>query len=231
MKNHTKKRKFGFRSRQSKMVFGYPSASLKKIFKMSDESDDDFGPRPIPLEQPIPFNDLEDGQKNKRRRMNSEWNDFYLQQLPKAEYYEHSYMHRDIVTHIVVSKATEFVITGSCDGHVKFWKKMSRGIEFVKHYQAHLGSIHSMVLSSDEKQLVTTSSDRMIKFFEIVGFDMSNMISVDYVPFAAVWLSSLTTLSDRVGISDKNSNKIRIYKATGNSEPLHEVSIHSSPVM
>jgi hypothetical protein len=50
-------------------------------------------------------------------------------------------MHRDVVTHICVSKPTEFVVTASNDGHVKFWKKMAETIEFVKHYQAHLGTV------------------------------------------------------------------------------------------
>ena len=44
-------------------------------------------------------------------------------------------MHRDIITHVAVSKPLDFVITASCDGHVKFWKKMLTGIEFVKHFQ------------------------------------------------------------------------------------------------
>ena len=44
-------------------------------------------------------------------------------------------MHRDVVTHVTVAKQTEFIITASADGHVKFWKKMLRGIEFVKHFQ------------------------------------------------------------------------------------------------
>ena len=44
-------------------------------------------------------------------------------------------MHRDNVTHVVVARLLDFIITGSCDGHVKFWKKMMQGIEFVKHFQ------------------------------------------------------------------------------------------------
>jgi len=36
---------------------------------------------------------------------------------------------------------TDFIITGSVDGHLKFWKKQEQGIEFVKHYRAHLGSV------------------------------------------------------------------------------------------
>lgn len=60
-----------------------------------------------------------------------------MENLPDAECYEKSYMHRDSITHVVVTK-TDFVITASIDGHVKFWKKMEEGIEFVKHFRSHL---------------------------------------------------------------------------------------------
>ncbi|TMW41781.1 hypothetical protein DOY81_013137, partial [Sarcophaga bullata] len=67
----------------------------------------------------------------------------YLENLPDAECYEKSYMHRDVITHLVVTK-TDFVITASIDGHIKFWKKMEEGIEFVKHFRSHLMPIHSL---------------------------------------------------------------------------------------
>lgn len=59
----------------------------------------------------------------------------YLDNLPSAEQYEKSFMHRDVVTHIAVARQTDYIITGSADGHVKFWKKMLTDIEFVKHFQ------------------------------------------------------------------------------------------------
>lgn len=62
----------------------------------------------------------------------------YLDALPSAESYERSYMHRDMVSHCLVT-ATDFIITASSDGHIKFWKKMEVGIEFVKHFRSHLG--------------------------------------------------------------------------------------------
>lgn len=52
--------------------------------------------------------------------------------------YERSYMHRDNVTHTAVSRK-DFIITASKDGHVKFWKKKPEGVEFVKHFRAHVG--------------------------------------------------------------------------------------------
>lgn len=51
-----------------------------------------------------------------------EFESLYMENLPLSETYERSYMHRDVVTFVVVTK-TDFVITASQDGHLKFWKK------------------------------------------------------------------------------------------------------------
>ena len=65
----------------------------------------------------------------------------FLDALPCAEMYERSYMHRDVVTHVAVAPANDFFLTGSVDGHLKFWKKKAEGVEFAKHYRAHLGPV------------------------------------------------------------------------------------------
>lgn len=67
----------------------------------------------------------------------------FLDALPSANMYEKSYMHRDVVTHVAVS-AADFFITGSVDGHLKFWKKKAIGIEFAKHFRSHLGAIEGL---------------------------------------------------------------------------------------
>ena len=43
-----------------------------------------------------------------------------------------------------LSTRTDFVLTGSADGHLKFWKRKADGVEFVKHYRSHPGAIVSM---------------------------------------------------------------------------------------
>lgn len=58
-----------------------------------------------------------------------EFESLYLENLPSSETYEFSYMHRDVVTHVVVTK-TDFVITASQDGHLKFWKKQVYYVNF-----------------------------------------------------------------------------------------------------
>ncbi len=170
-----------------------------------------------------------------KKRIIDPYESIYLQQLPSSEHYETSYMHRDIVTHTCVSKVTEFIITASNDGHVKFWKKMLKSIEFVKHYQAHLGPITDMILSPDGKQLVTVSThDSMIKVFDILSFDMINMIEItSFSPRKVIWLENpLTHLFDRIAVTDTQSGKIFILKAMdANGTILQEVNIHSFPVV
>ena len=52
---------------------------------------------------------------------------------------------------------SNFIITSSTDGHVKFWKKQDGGIEFVKDYRAHLGDIVSVDASPDGLRFATCS--------------------------------------------------------------------------
>merc|ERR1719336_1674496 len=96
--------------------------------------------------------------------------------------YERSFMHRDMVTHVVVTQ-TDFVVTASQDGHIKFWKKMEVGIEFVKHFRAHLGVINDVVVNANGSLLATVASDKAVKVFDVI-----NMLKLDYVPSTAVWV-------------------------------------------
>ncbi|RYH01512.1 hypothetical protein EON65_48275 [archaeon] len=194
------------------------------------DSDDDLGPKPI-----VPETDGDHGneeparKKAKVKRSPGKFESFHLEQLPSADYYEYSYMHRDIVTHICVSKATEFIITGSADGHVKFWKKMETDIEFVKHYHAHLGPLHDMVISSDGKLLATTSSDQMVKIFEVASFDMASMLEMSCLPLLALFLPSLRGVVDRIAVSDQQSGDVHIF-SLDRGEKIHTLTLHRKPV-
>ena len=41
------------------------------------------------------------------------------------------------MTQVAVAHGTEFFITASVDGHIKFWKKQPQGVEFAKHYKVN----------------------------------------------------------------------------------------------
>jgi len=137
-----------------------------------DDDDDDFGPMPAGAPSSSSSSsssssaaaaDAADAPPARKKAKKLPFERTFLENLPSSDTYEHSFMHRDVVTHVAVAKSTEFVVTGSADGHVKFWKKMPTTIEFVKHFQAHLGAITGLVVSPDDKRLVTTSVDNMIK--------------------------------------------------------------------
>lgn len=77
---------------------------------------------------------------------------------------------RKVVTHLAITKKTEFIITASQDGHVKFWKKQPTGVEFVKHFRAHVAAVHGIVCSSDGKILCSISADQTFKLYDILNY-------------------------------------------------------------
>lgn len=163
----------------------------------------------------------------------------YLDNLPQSEAYERSYMHRDSLKFVSVARKTHFIITGSVDGHVKFWKKKPIGIEFVKHFRAHLGTIEDISINNPLGTLLATiSDDKSLKIFDIVNFDMINMLKLNYKPSCVEWCYSTVASSSHndpfpvIAVADQDSNKIYTYEGTGlNNEPLMVLDrIHVNPV-
>lgn len=154
----------------------------------------------------------------------------YLEALPSANMYEKSYMHRDVVTHVAVS-AAEFFITGSSDGHLKFWKKKPIGIEFAKHFKAHVGPIEGLAVSVDGLLCCTISNDKSVKIYDVVNYDMMLMIRLPFIPGAAEWVYKQGDVKARLAISDRNSSFVHIYDARADSnEPIISKEIHLGPV-
>lgn len=104
-------------------------------------------------------------------------------------------MHRDVLSHVLVT-ATHFLLTASVDGHLKFWKKQTSqqtaagepGIEFVKHYRAHLAPILALVASADGLIAATLAADGTVgeegglgsvKVFDVENFGGSLSFNVE----------------------------------------------------
>ncbi|KAL5583176.1 hypothetical protein UlMin_015618 [Ulmus minor] len=154
----------------------------------------------------------------------------YLDSLPSANMYEKSYMHRDVVTHVAVS-AADFFITGSADGHLKFWKKKAIGIEFAKHFRSHLGPIEGLAVSVDGSLCCTISNDHAVKIYDVVNYDMMVMIRLTFVPGAVEWVYKQGDAKARLAVSDRNSSYVHIYDArSGSNEPIISKEIHLGPV-
>ncbi|NXD44567.1 PPWD1 protein, partial [Copsychus sechellarum] len=159
-----------------------------------------------------------------------EFEHVYLENLPSASMYERSYMHRDVITHVACTK-TDFIITASHDGHVKFWKKIEEGIEFVKHFRSHLGVIESIAVSSEGALFCSVGDDKAMKVFDVVNFDMINMLKLGYHPGQCEWVYCPGDAISSVATSEKSTGKIFIYDGRGNNQPLHVFDkLHMSPL-
>ncbi len=124
-----------------------------------DEDDEDFGPKPVAGgEGTVPAKKRRVQQKLRHEKL-------FLANLPSALMYEKSYMHREALTRLCVTPNTDFLVTGSADGHLKFWKKLRGGIQFVKHFKAHLGPIVDLQTSHDGSRVCTLSSDKSLKVY------------------------------------------------------------------
>jgi peptidylprolyl isomerase domain and WD repeat-containing protein 1 len=154
----------------------------------------------------------------------------FLDRLPKAEMYERSFMHRDTLSLVAVTK-TDFIITASTDGHLKFWKKTETGLEFVKHFRSHLGSIIGMAVSSDGTLLATIATDKTLKIYDVINFDMINMLKLDYPPRAVCWTFQSGKAQALVAVSDYDSSTIRIYDSRAEPTPVFtSSSVHAKSV-
>lgn len=129
-------------------------------------------------------------------------------------------MHRDVITHVKVSK-NDFIITASCDGHVKFWKKETEGIEFVKHFRSHLGTIQDVALNCTGRLYCTVADDKTMKVFDVINFDMINMIKLGYMPGCVEWVHSSKDALAAVACSEKGTGKISVYDSNGTGQPCH----------
>eukprot|EP01116_Phalansterium_solitarium_P000562 TRINITY_DN1038_c0_g1_i1.p1 TRINITY_DN1038_c0_g1~~TRINITY_DN1038_c0_g1_i1.p1 ORF type:complete len:621 (+),score=197.52 TRINITY_DN1038_c0_g1_i1:105-1967(+) len=169
------------------------------------------------------------GVEVKKKSKKVPFEQLYLDRLPSAELYERSWQHREVVTHCLVTK-TDYIVTGSADGHIKFWKKQPEGIEFVKHFRSHLGPVSGMAASSDGALLCTVSSDKSLKLYDVLSFDMINMLELPDVPSAIEFVSTPADARPLVACASRDTSAVLIIEPSQSATPVHRLSMHSAPV-
>ncbi|KAH8114737.1 peptidyl-prolyl cis-trans isomerase [Phellopilus nigrolimitatus] len=196
------------------------------IAEDGDDSDDDVGPMPMPEES------AGNDQVARKKRKVLPHEKLYLTHLPSADRYSKSFMHRDMVNFVCVTRGTDFVVTTSVDGHLKLWKKQEVGIEFVKDYRAHVQQIVGVSASADGTLFASVSDDGTAKVFDVMNFaDMINMIKLGFVPQTCCWVHRRGQAQALLAVSEQDSGVIRIYDGRGNDQPLLTLDkIHRAPV-
>ena len=185
----------------------------------SSSDDDDMGPQ-LPSEAP----------KKKRRVLPYE--KLYVAALPRSVRYSRSLMHKEQLLSAIWTPLTDFLITSSVDGVVKFWKKIAEGIEFVKQFQAHNGEITSVSVSQDGRSFATAGADETIKIFDVVTFDLLSVLTLDYVPKCVCWVHQKGASFPQLAVSENAKPLIHVYDGRGQrEEPIHTIKgLHRSPV-
>ena len=187
----------------------------------SDSDEDDFGPAPLPTA---------DGPKKKRRKLPYEKQ--YIAALPLAPRYSKSLMHKDQLAFCTFTPHTHFLITSSVDGYVKFWKKVSGAIEFVKEYKAHDGDIKSVSVSVDGRSFATAGADNSIKIFDVDTFDLLAMLEPEAPPKCVCYVHGTGSSYPVLAVSNETDGRIMLYDGKGeNQTPLHTINgLHRKPV-
>ncbi|KAJ2981286.1 hypothetical protein NQ176_g2119 [Zarea fungicola] len=186
----------------------------------SDSSDDDMGPQLPSAESP----------KKKRRVLPYE--KLYIAALPTSARYSKSLMHKEQVSFATWTPLTDFLITSSVDGAVKFWKKIAQGIEFVKQYRPHNGEIKAVAISQDGRTFATAGADQMVTIFDVITFDLLHVITLPYVPKSVCWVHKKGASFPQLAVSEQDKPLIHIYDGRGEKEePIHTLKgLHRSPV-
>lgn len=156
---------------------------------------------------------------------------YNLENMPVAGYYEKSYMHKDIVDSVISATDTDFIITTSLDGVLKFWKKNYIGIEFIKQYKAHSGRITGLSVSNTSTYLCSCSpKDESLKLYDIINFDMINFIKFSFLPNLCCFINKKNDPVILMAVSEKDSGNIHIVKGDSKGEIYKTVKIHEVQV-
>ncbi|KAL8957274.1 MAG: hypothetical protein Q9193_005409, partial [Seirophora villosa] len=182
-------------------------------------SEDDIGPA-LPSGAP----------KKKRRKLPYE--KLYVNALPSSPRYSKSLMHKDQLAFVTMTPYTDFLITSSIDGVVKFWKKDSSGIEAVKEFKAHGGEIRSVSVSQEGRSFATAGADNTIKIFDVVNFDLIAIIQLETAPRSICYVHRRGASIPLLAVSEESGPSIKIYDGRGErQEPVHVLpNLHRGPV-
>lgn len=158
--------------------------------------------------------------------------DACMNYLPMTNNYSISYLQSDIIDNIFCTTKTDFIFTTSNDGVIQFWKKIPRGIEFVKKFKAQLNKITGLSINKDGSMLCTCShKDLFIKIFDIINFDLFDYIQLNYFPSLCEYIiADPKSLNNVIAISEKEKGIIHIYDSNKKKE-ISLVTIHNNSII
>ena len=178
----------------------------------------------------------------------------YLAALPSSGRYFRSLMHRDQLAFTAVTPHTDFLITSSIDGVVKFWKKgkEGEGVEFVKEFRAHTAGqegagIRSVACSADGRSFASSGPagsagagdangsghQGSVCIWDVVNFDLIAMVPLAKPAAALAWVHKKGASMPMLAVAEEGTNIVKVFDGTGGrQEPLYTYTdVHRKPVV
>ena len=215
-------------------------------------SDDEIGPRPPPKKhQPEPqsAHEVEDSDDEVVGPRPPPSKPSGIPQLtaaevglPRAAMYERSFMHKAVVTQVLTSVQTEFVITVSgSDGIIKFWKKRVEGIEFVKAFGCGSSIVHAAI-STTGTDLAVVSKDNYLRLFDIESFNLFGLVKLDRIftqsggPSIICFVSPPGAISPVLAVASATSGTVQLVDVSimldsPKTYKPKSFSVHEAPVV
>jgi peptidylprolyl isomerase domain and WD repeat-containing protein 1 len=167
---------------------------------------------------------------------------FYHPDLPTSAHYHVSWMHAATVTSVAVSIKHGYILTGSADGIVKFWKRLCifdqqddsssshPCLEFVKSFTAHTEAVLALSMDSEGDVCVSVGADGWLKFYEISTFDVSTMIHIrgKQLSHVCCWLQDPVSFVKAVAVASADSGEIFVCDA---NQVLQTITLHGVNVV
>lgn len=168
---------------------------------------------------------------------------FYDKNVPASAHYHVSWMHAETITCMVHSKKHGYVISGSYDGIVKFWKRLEVNnddalaedknakpcLEFVKSFTAHSLSVTALAVDWEGDTCCSVGYDGLIKLYDISTFDATGMIRTpansQRLGTSCIFFKASNYATEVLAVSSAESGDIYIYSPYS-FELLQTVTIH-----
>jgi len=138
-------------------------------------------------------------------------------------------MHQEQLSFVSFTQSTDFLITSSIDGTIKFWKKVTNGVEFVKEFKAHEGEIISTSISSDGRNFATAGVDGSIKIFDVVTFDLLSQLIPNDKPRCICYVYGSGSSFPLLAVT--SSAKIDVYDGEHEKLLYSTSKLHKSPII
>ncbi|KTG38285.1 hypothetical protein cypCar_00018863 [Cyprinus carpio] len=93
------------------------------------------------------------------------------------------------------------------------------------------GVIECISVSAEGALFCSVGDDQAMKVFDVVNFDMINMLKLGFHPGQCEWIYNPGDAISTVACSEKSTGKIFVYDGRGSNQPLHTFEkMHTAPL-